>query len=76
MEKLINELFGLSDKERKKFDKNRQKINKKILKNLQKYINKYPQIRFGQALYALNIIDKEDIFNEEPEAIYKRMRKI
>lgn len=44
---------------------NRLEINKQILKNLEYYIEKYPDMRFCQLLYFLNIIDNTDKFYEE-----------
>lgn len=40
--------------------------NKCILKLLEEYLNKYPEIRFGQALIILGICkDEGSLFNEE-----------
>ena len=65
----------------------RTKYNVEILFELIKYLEKYPEIRFGQALVNLNIIETEndpntldgirykDFYNDEPVMIYNRMKK-
>lgn len=55
-------------------DKNERKENNlKILKKLESYLNKYPDIRFIQALWSLYIVDELDRFYEEPSVTIKRM---
>ena len=55
-------------------DKNeRRENNLKILKKLESYLNKYPDIRFIQALWSLHIVDELDRFYEEPSITIKRM---
>ena len=55
-------------------DKNERKENNlKILKKLESYLNKYPDIRFIQALWSLHIVDELDRFYEEPSITIKRM---
>ena len=51
----------------------RKENNLKILKKLENYLNKYPDIRFIQALWSLHIIDGLDRFYEEPSITIKRM---
>lgn len=51
----------------------RKENNLKILKKLESYLNKYPDIRFIQALWSLHIIDELDRFHEEPSITIKRM---
>ena len=54
--------------------KNRQKDNKAIIEIINDYVEKYPELRFGQILYVLGMIRQDengncnlsDIFNEEP----------
>jgi len=71
----------------KKIVEIRKEYNEKILKELTDYLTKYPEIRFGQALINLNIIeiDREnstllfgpqykDPYNDEPITIYNRLR--
>ena len=52
---------------------NRQKCNLEILEELKKFLEKHPDMRFIQALWALNIVDKEDRFYEEPEITLKKI---
>lgn len=51
----------------------RKENNLKILKKLESYLNKYPDIRFIQALWSLHIVDELDRFHEEPSITIKRM---
>ena len=59
---------------------NRQPDNKLILKTLNVFLENHPDIRFGQALYILNILKQDengntvDIFNDEPCDILKRIK--
>ena len=62
--------------------KMRKEYNEKILKVLTKYLEENPEIRFGQALINLNILQNEkdkhvvfDPFSDESVDIYQRMRK-
>lgn len=56
----------------------RQEANNKILNTLKVYLDKYPDIRFIQALWNLGLIDRNDStyivdrFYEEPEITLKR----
>ena len=53
---------------------NRQQYNKDIIKLLETYINKYPDIRFQQMLYNLNIIENnKDKFNEESKETFNKL---
>lgn len=71
----------------KKIVEIRKEYNEKILKELTDYLTKYPDIRFGQALINLNIIEIDeknstllfgpqykDPYNDEPITIYNRLR--
>jgi hypothetical protein len=67
----------------KKITEVRKSYNERILKELKDYLERYPDIRFGQALINLNILEMtddndkpqiKDPFNEEPITIYNRMR--
>ena len=71
----------------KKIAEIRKEYNEKILKELTDYLTKYPEIRFGQALINLNIIEIDmenstllfgpqykDPYNDEPITIYNRLR--
>ena len=53
---------------------NRQQYNKDIIKLLETYINKYPDISFQQMLYNLNIIENnKDKFNEESKETFNKL---
>ena len=59
-----------------------KEYNEKILEVLTKYLEENPEIRFGQALINLNILQNEkdknvvfDPFSDESVDIYQRMRK-
>lgn len=68
--------------------KGREKYNTEILFELIKYLNTNPDIRFGQALINLNILELDknstllsgpmykDPFNDESATIYNRMVKV
>lgn len=54
--------------------KKRQECNNKIIQRLNKYINKYPETRFLQALYNLDIIKvNEDQWFEESQDTLENM---
>ena len=63
----------------KKFDQNRYAYNKKIAKKLIEHIRTYPEQRFIQILWNLNLIDRSkdleirDRYHEEPWITFKRM---
>ena len=63
----------------------RLRYNTEILYLLAKYLDQHPEIRFGQALVNLNILEREDTYsetpkykdpyNDEPIVIHKRMSR-
>lgn len=65
----------------------RQQANREILKNIEEMVNKYPDLRFGQILVNLGIIQYQrdpasfdiigikDPFNEESVVTLNRIRK-
>lgn len=53
----------------------RQKYNLQILEEMKKFLEKQPDMRFIQALWALNIVDKEDRFYEEPEITLAKVKE-
>lgn len=55
---------------------NRAKYNKECLEHLTKYIEAHPELRFIQALWALNIVDREDRFHEEPSVTLEKIKKV
>lgn len=55
--------------------KNRQDYNRQIINLLSAYIEKYPEIRFGQLLVDLECVpDSQSIFHEEPKDMLERMQ--
>ena len=54
---------------------NRYKNNLEILKRLDTFLHKYQEMRFIQALWALNIVDNSDRFYEESSYTLKKMPK-
>ena len=44
---------------------NRIEANKQIIKKLEEFINNNPNMRFIQALWALNIINAKPVYNKE-----------
>ena len=58
-----------------KFNNSRYAYNQCILRLLQKYFDKYPDMRFCQALYNLNIIDDTDNFLTESQKTYNTILK-
>lgn len=61
--------------------KNRQNSNEAIIKILADTVKKYPDLRFGQILYILDIIRQDesgnviDIFSEEPDTTLHRIKR-
>lgn len=55
--------------------KDRDKYNKECLNKLNEFLEANPEVRFIQALWALNIIDKEDRFYEEPKETLIRINE-
>ena len=64
----------------------RQQANQEILRNIEEMVNKHPDLRFGQILVNLGIIEYErntydetlitkDPFNEESIVTLNRIRK-
>jgi len=54
---------------------NRKKYNFTILKKLEEFLKGHPDFRFIQALWALNIVDREDRFYEEPDKTLDKVKK-
>ena len=69
-----DELTKLKD-EYEKAVKNRQESNKKLLTLLEEYISKYPNFRFIQLLWLLDIVNDDDRFYEESEETLKIVLK-
>lgn len=47
--------------------------NRRILTILSEYIEKHPDLRFIQILWALNVVDHSDRFYEEPETTLEKI---
>lgn len=57
-------------------DKQRRKNNFRIIDCIVKFAKLHPELRFGQILYALEIIkDNIDLFNEESDVLWARIEK-
>lgn len=72
----IDELFEELQAERKRKIKSRQTDNKKLLRLLEYYIDKYPDARFGQILLSCGFINEDNsiTFSEEPEDTLKHIK--
>ena len=64
LQEMENKLKQLN-KKYEEIIKNRQKSNKKLLTILEEYITKYPNFRFIQLLWLLDIVNNDDRFYEE-----------
>ena len=54
--------------------KNRQFYNKQIINKLSAFIDKYPDLRFGQLLIVLRCVeDSQSLFNEESKDTFKKI---
>ena len=53
----------------------RAKYNKECLEHLAEYLEAHPELRFIQALWGLNIVDREDRFYEEPNVTLEKIKK-
>ena len=54
--------------------KNRQFYNKQIINKLSAFIDKYPDLRFGQLLIVLGCVeDSQSLFNEESKDTFKKI---
>lgn len=60
----------------------RQEANLRLLEIIQDYLEKYPSLRFGQALVNLNILEPtdnmtvvKDPFYDEPMAMLDRIKQ-
>ena len=54
---------------------NREKYNLAILNKLEEFLKEHPDFRFIQALWALNIVDKDDRFYEESVKTLDKVNK-
>jgi len=51
----------------------RDRYNKECLRLFEAYLKKCPELRFIQALWALNIVDREDRYYEEPDITLEKI---
>lgn len=58
-------------KPNKEFDKKRQEANMALVQKLYEYLEKYPSIRFGQAVHNLDLVE----YNEEPMSMLARLEE-
>ena len=54
----------------------RDKYNKECLEKLSVILEQHPELRFIQALWALDIVDREDRFFEEPNITLERIEEV
>lgn len=52
----------------------RHASNVAIIKKLRKVIDMYPELRFVQLLYAVGILDGQDLFYEESAKTLKKIK--
>ena len=62
---------SLKKKEKNRINHSRLIINRLIINEISKFIEKYPDLRFCQALDDLNIVQTGDYFYTESEETYK-----
>ena len=55
--------------------KERNKYNTECMNKLLKFLEENPDLRFIQALWALNIISNEDRFYEEPDVTLEKIQE-
>lgn len=62
------------------YDKNvvgkRQTVNRQIVAKISDLVERYPDLRFGQILTILNVVDTDNLFNEEPYEVLNRVNSI
>ena len=78
---IINRMF--QERERRALEKQQEKIshrqeaNKELIENLAVYVEKYPDLRFGQILEDFGFVMKDtDLFNEESVDTLERVREV
>ena len=74
LQEMENKLKQLN-KKHEEIIKHRQKSNKKLLTILEEYITKYPNFRFIQLLWLLDIVNNDDRFYEESEETLETVLK-
>ena len=78
---IINRMF--QEREKKVLEKQQEKIshrqeaNRELIENLAVYVEKYPDLRFGQILEIFGfVINDINLYNEESVDTLERVRKI
>lgn len=78
---IINRMF--QEREKRALEKQQEKIshrqeaNKELIENLAGYVEKYPDLRFGQILEDFGfVIEDTDLFNEESVDTLERVREV
>ena len=78
---IINRMF--QEREKRALEKqqetisHRQEANKELIENLAGYVEKYPDLRFGQILEDFGfVIEDTDLFNEESVDTLERVREV
>ena len=78
---IINRMF--QEREKKVLEKQQEKIshrqeaNRELIENLAGYVEKYPDLRFGQILEDFGFVMKDtDLFNEESVDTLERVREV
>lgn len=78
---IINRMF--QEREKRALEKQQEKIsyrqeaNRELIENLAGYVEKYPDLRFGQILEGFGfVIEDTDLFNEESVDTLERVREV
>ena len=78
---IINKMF--QEREKRALEKQQEKIsyrqeaNRELIENLAVYVEKYPDLRFGQILEDFGFVMKDiDLFNEESVDTLERVREV
>ena len=78
---IINRMF--QEREKRALEKQQEKIsyrqeaNRELIENLAVYVEKYPDLRFGQILEDFGfVIEDTDLFNEESVDTLERVREV
>ena len=51
----------------------RLKYNRKVHEHIGKFIEQFPELRYGQILGSLGMTYPNDVFNDEPQVLHDRM---
>ena len=78
---MINKI--LYEQEKRTLEKQQEKIylrqeaNRELIENLTAYVEKYPDLRFGQILEIFGFVIKDiNLYNEESVDTLERVRKV